>query len=53
MLTQVEAGEMDEARGAATLVERVNRELVVWGHAGHEAALERVKPFCGYPRLRR
>lgn len=52
-LTRVEAGEIDEARVAAALAERVNRELAVWGHAGHEVALERVKPFYGDQRVLR
>ena len=52
-LAQVEAGESDEAQAAAVLAERVNHELAVWGHAGHEVALERVKPFYGDPGVLR
>ena len=52
-LTRVEAGENDEAGVAAALAERVNRELAVWSHAGHEVALERVTPFYGDRRVLR
>ena len=52
-LAQIEAGESDEAQAAAALAERVNHELAVWGQAGQEVALERVKPFYGDPRLLR
>ncbi len=56
-LVQVETGQVDRAQvasiDAARLAEQVNDELAAWGHAGHEAALERVKPFYGDQRVLR
>lgn len=60
-LAQVEAGESEEARAAAMnaaadaarLTGQVNHELAAWGHAGHEVALERARPFYGDPGVLR
>ncbi len=37
--------------GLSLVAERANNELAVWGHAGHEVALERVIPYFGDPRV--
>ena len=52
-LTQVEAGENDEARVAASLAERVNHELAGVAPADREVGLQRVKPFYGDQRVLR
>ena len=56
-LAQVESVQVNPGHvasfDAARLAEQVNDELAAWGHAGHEVALERVKPFYGDPRVLR